>query len=196
MAWRRLVVREPAMLAVIEDLIKEYGEDGHAAVAGGARSGEEEASQTITEKILATLSQSKSSHPDQGRPAKENKVSTALQAGGSGATGGSKATKSGPLKEEENKSSVKSPKLSRTESMTERTVQKISKMVRGTSRSESRSKKTREPSTSPERNAGASNTKVDKVGKEEKREKNLTKEDKKNASAHEKREIFKSYKKD
>ena len=109
---------------------------------------------------------------------------------------------------------MKSPKLSRTESMTERTVQKISKMVRGTSRSESRSKKTREPSTSPqagalesERNsnpgAGSAATKFEKVGKEERREKNLTKEDKKNchgvtsgASAHEKREIFKTYKKD
>lgn len=39
----------------------------------------------------------------------------------------------------------KSPKLSRTDAMTERTVQKISKMVRGTSRSESRSKKKRGP---------------------------------------------------
>ena len=109
--------------------------------------------------------------------------------------------------EPDSKSSVKSPKLSRTESMTERTVQKISKMVRGTSRSESRSKKTREPSTSPqagplesERNStpGAVS-----ANKEERREKNLTKEDKKNchggpsgSSAHEKREIFKTYKKD
>jgi len=157
---------------------------------------EQEAAQTITEKILATLSQSKSSNPDQSRPAKENKNSTSVQAGSSGCVGGSKATKSGPFKEEENKSSVKSPKLSRTESMTERTVQKISKMVRGTSRSESRSKKTREPSTSPERNAGTSTAKADKVGKDEKREKIVTKEEKKNASAHEKREIFKSYKKD
>ena len=109
--------------------------------------------------------------------------------------------------EPDSKSNVKSPKLSRTESMTERTVQKISKMVRGTSRSESRSKKTREPSTSPqaesERNSNpgaGSGNRLDKVGKEERREKNLTKEDKKNChsgtSAHEKREIFKTYKKD
>lgn len=112
--------------------------------------------------------------------------------------------------EPDSKSSVKSPKLSRTESMTERTVQKLSKMVRGTSRSESRSKKTREPSTSPqagplesERNSNpgaVSANKFDKVGKEERREKNLTKEDKKHChsgpSAHEKREIFKTYKKD
>ena len=46
--------------------------------------------------------------------------------------------------------SVKSPKLSRTESMTERTVQKISKVIRGSSRSESRSKKShRDSSLSP-----------------------------------------------
>ena len=80
-------------------------------------------------------------------------------------------------------------------------------MVRGTSRSESRSKKTREPSTSPQSgtslesernsNSGASNpNKFDKSGKDEKRERNLAKEEKKTASAHEKREIFKSYKKD
>ena len=45
-----------------------------------------------------------------------------------------------------------------------------------------------------------SGNRLDKVGKEERREKNLTKEDKKNChsgtSAHEKREIFKTYKKD
>jgi len=80
-------------------------------------------------------------------------------------------------------------------------------MVRGTSRSESRSKKTREPSTSPqagtslesERNsntAASSASRLDKLGKDERREKNLTKDEKKNPSAHEKREIFKSYKKD
>ena len=144
-------------------------------------------------------------------------MSSSVQVGG---PGGNKVTKSGSFKEEvsrkeepDSKSSVKSPKLSRTESMTERTVQKLSKMVRGTSRSESRSKKTREPSTSPQAgplesernlNPGAvSANKFDKVGKEERREKNLTKEDKKNChsgpsgpSAHEKREIFKTYKKD
>ena len=194
---------------------------------------EQETAQSITDKILATVAtfktnetktektkaewrQSKSSNPDSQR-GKETKMSSSVQVGG---PGGNKVTKSGSFKEEvsrkeepDSKSSVKSPKLSRTESMTERTVQKLSKMVRGTSRSESRSKKTREPSTSPqagplesERNstAGAvSANKFDKVGKEERREKNLTKEDKKNchgvtsgASAHEKREIFKTYKKD
>ena len=194
---------------------------------------EQEKAQSITDKILATVAtfktnetktektkaewrQSKSSNPDSQR-GKETKMSSSVQVGG---PGGNKVTKSGSFKEEvsrkeepDSKSSVKSPKLSRTESMTERTVQKLSKMVRGTSRSESRSKKTREPSTSPqagplesERNstAGAvSANKFDKVGKEERREKNLTKEDKKNChsgpsgpSAHEKREIFKTYKKD
>merc|ERR1712025_1089823 len=89
---------------------------------------------------------------------------------------------------------VKSPKLSRTESMTERTVQKISKVIRGTSRSESRSKKNRDTSLSPK-------------GTKEVNEKNFVrkepicvnikksssvKEDKK--SAHEKREMFKSHK--
>jgi len=89
---------------------------------------------------------------------------------------------------------VKSPKLSRTESMTERTVSKISKVIRGTSRSESRSKKNRDTSLSPK-------------GTKEVNEKNFVrkepicvnikksssvKEDKK--SAHEKREMFKSHK--
>ena len=188
---------------------------------------EQETAQSITDKILATVAtfkttetktektkadwrQSKSSNPDSQR-SKETKISSSVQVGGSG---GIKVTKSGSFKEEvsrkeepDSKSNVKSPKLSRTESMTERTVQKISKMVRGTSRSESRSKKTREPSTSPqaesERNSNpgaGSGNRLDKVGKEERREKNLTKEDKKNChsgtSAHEKREIFKTYKKD
>ena len=181
---------------------------------------EQEKAQSITDKILATVAtfktnetktektkaewrQSKSSNPDSQR-GKETKMSSSVQVGG---PGGNKVTKSGSFKEEvsrkeepDSKSSVKSPKLSPPE--------KLSKMVRGTSRSESRSKKTREPSTSPqagplesERNstAGAvSANKFDKVGKEERREKNLTKEDKKNChsgpsgpSAHEKREIFK-----
>ena len=152
---------------------------------------EQESAQSITDKILATLSQSKSSNPDQPR-AKETKMSTSVLAGSSASVNSNKATKTSSCKEEETKSSVKSPKLSRTESMTERTVQKISKMVRGSSRSESRSKKTRETSNSPDR---LNNTvKAEKLGKDDKREKNLTKEDKKNAS--EKREIFKSYKKD
>jgi hypothetical protein len=44
----------------------------------------------------------------------------------------------------------KSPKLSRTESLGERTIQKISSVIRGSSRSDSRSKKTREASVSPQ----------------------------------------------
>merc|ERR1712156_978829 len=47
-------------------------------------------------------------------------------------------------------SAAKSPKLSRTESIGERTIQKISKVIRGSSRSDSRSKKTREASVSPQ----------------------------------------------
>ena len=123
---------------------------------------EQEKAQSITDKILATVAtfktnetktektkaewrQSKSSNPDSQR-GKETKMSSSVQVGG---PGGNKVTKSGSFKEEvsrkeepDSKSSVKSPKLSPPE--------KLSKMVRGTSRSESRSKKTREPSTSPQ----------------------------------------------
>jgi len=55
---------------------------------------------------------------------------------------------------------ARSPKLSRAESMTERTVQKISKVIRGTSRSESRSKKNRDSSLSPK----GGNSKEDSAG--------------------------------
>ena len=65
--------------------------------------------------------------------------------------------KSNSFKEEKSSSSsmesieaAKSPKLSRTESIGERTIQKISKVIRGSSRSDSRSKKTREASVSPQ----------------------------------------------
>jgi len=90
--------------------------------------------------------------------------------------------------------SVKSPKLSRTESMTERTVSKISKVIRGTSRSESRSKKNRESSLSPKGTKEANEKNV--VKKEPSsvsvKKSSSVKEDKK--SAHEKREMFKSHK--
>ena len=93
---------------------------------------------------------------------------------------------------------AKSPKVSRHESM-ERTVQRITKVIRGTSRSESRSKKNRETSTSPSKGAtckpeqhecsiktnqatGTSNSGGSKSNKKESGKKN----------AHEKREIFKS----
>merc|ERR1712106_361728 len=88
--------------------------------------------------------------------------------------------------------SVKSPKLSRTESMTERTVQKISKVIRGTSRSESRSKKNRDSSLSPK-----GGKEVEKSVKNENisvKKSSSIKDDRK--SAHEKREVFKSHKKD
>merc|ERR1712226_696140 len=115
-----------------------------------------------------------------------------------GGPGGIKVTKSGSFREEvsrkeepDSKSSVKSPKLSRTESMTERTVQKISKMVRGTSRSESRSKKHREPSSSPSKSVSAESEKEKSVScvRSDK-----AKEEKK--SAQEKREMFKSKQKE
>ena len=99
---------------------------------------------------------------------------------------------------ETNIQATKSPKISRHESM-ERTVQRITKVIRGTSRSESRSKKNRETSVSPNKgttsksdhasanlstasgaSGGASSS--TKSAKKEQGKKN----------AHEKREIFKS----
>ena len=150
-------------------------------------------SQSITDKILATFKHSDRSQG--GSQASSGPSSSSLQA-----KEGAKVTKSGSAKETEaaatkgpakeevrlkagsdsSASSVKSPKLSRTESMTERTVQKISKMVRGTSRSESRSKKTREPSSSPT------------LAPDHSQEKE--KETEKTRSAQEKRDMFKSKK--
>ena len=60
-----------------------------------------------------------------------------------------------------------SPKLARAESIGERTMQKISKVIRGTSRSDSRSKKSREASLSPQ---GAKSTKKTESTSKEKRE--------------------------
>ena len=45
------MVREPSMVVVIEDLIKEYGEEGHAAVAEAERRSEDEASQASAEAV-------------------------------------------------------------------------------------------------------------------------------------------------
>ena len=90
---------------------------------------------------------------------------------------------------------TKSPKVSRHESM-ERTVQRITKVIRGTSRSESRSKKHREPSISPSKGATpkvdqpCTNT-VASGGTITSNNKNTKKESGKK-NAHEKREIFKS----
>merc|ERR1711913_116974 len=81
-----------------------------------------------------------------------------------------------------------SPKLVRTESVTERTVQKFSKVirVRGTSRSDSRSRKKREPSLSPSKKDGCCSS--SSISKEEKK-KSPSQEKK---SAQEKREMFKT----
>jgi len=70
-------------------------------------------------------------------------------------------SKSDPKSSDSLSSLAKSPKLSRTESMTERTVQKITKVIRGTSRSESRSKKNRESSLSPKGGSHSSGKDVD-----------------------------------
>lgn len=67
----------------------------------------------------------------------------------SGSSPSSNVKKSNSFKEEKN-SENNSPKLTRTESIGERTMQKISKVIRGTSRSDSRSKKSREASLSPQ----------------------------------------------
>ncbi|TRY75715.1 hypothetical protein TCAL_08679 [Tigriopus californicus] len=94
-------------------------------------------------------------------------------------------------------SATKSPKLSRQESM-ERTMQRFTKAIRGTSRSDSRSKKNREASPSPKskgsvegRESGASATALTPSPYGPKEGKSSKKESKKNA--HEKREMFKSY---
>ena len=76
--------------------------------------------------------------------------------------------------------------------MTERTVQKISKVIRGTSRSESRSKKNRDSSLSPK--GGKELEKPTKNENNSVKKSSSVKDDKK--SAHEKREMFKSHKKD
>jgi len=97
-------------------------------------------------------------------------------------------------------SSTKSPKLSRTESMTERTVQKITKVIRGTSRSESRSKKNRDSSLSPKGGAsgkedGSATNKKTEVSTTSKKSTSAAaggKDDKK--SAVEKRKEFQTHK--
>ena len=92
---------------------------------------------------------------------------------------------------------TKSPKISRHESM-ERTVQRITKVIRGTSRSESRSKKNREASVSPNKGAtsktdqssGIVSTAATSTGTSSNTKSSKKEQGKKNA--HEKREIFKS----
>ena len=104
---------------------------------------------------------------------------------------GDKVVVDGKNKSSGDNSSVKSPKLSRTESMTERTVQKITKVIRGSSRSDSRSKKAREPSLSPK----AAKPDHDKTGtkKTDNVKPECKKADREKKSANEKREIFKSH---
>ena len=92
---------------------------------------------------------------------------------------------------------TKSPKISRHESM-ERTVQRITKVIRGTSRSESRSKKNRETSVSPskgtsktEQTSGNLTTASGASGGTSSNTKS-TKKDQGKKNAHEKREMFKS----
>ncbi len=86
-------------------------------------------------------------------------------------------------KKDSKDSGTKSPKVSRQESM-ERTVQRITKAIRGTSRSESRSKKKdREASPSPMKKKDK-----DKDGDEDK----LSRKDSLKKSAQEKREMYKT----
>merc|ERR1719507_2136936 len=75
------------------------------------------------------------------------KKSSSFRGGERGEDG--RGAKSDPKSSDSLSSLAKSPKLSRTESMPERTVSKITKVIRGTSRSESRSKKNRDSSLSP-----------------------------------------------
>jgi len=147
----------------------------------------------------------KCSERDMGARAKET-TSSQSTAGLSQNSTQTKIKKSGSFRDEtkkddgkkeevKNKNSgeacVKSPKLSRTESMTERTVQKISKVIRGTSRSESRSKKNRDSSLSPK-----GGKELEKSGKTETNVKKSSSVKDERKSAHEKREMFKSHKKD
>jgi len=116
------------------------------------------------EEMEAALSASSSSTPVTSvlKPKPESRVvkNLAQELGAFSKDVASSLKKSNSFKESEKSSSSssmesieaasKSPKLSRTESLGERTIQKISKVIRGSSRSDSRSKKTREASVSPQ----------------------------------------------
>ena len=103
------------------------------------------------------------------------------------------AKSSSTSSQEINVQATKSPKISRHESM-ERTVQRITKVIRGSSRSESRSKKNREASSSPSKgnssktDTATSHVTVTNSGSDNKSSKKEV--GKKNAN--EKREMFKS----
>ena len=107
------------------------------------------------------------------------------------------AKSSSTSSQEINVQATKSPKVSRHESM-ERTVQRITKVIRGTSRSETRSKKNRETSVSPSKGNnskaelhGGTNSAAPVAGGASGSNKSTKKESGKK-NAHEKREIFKS----
>ena len=79
-----------------------------------------------------------SSQPPSPQPSvtttKLKKSSSFRGGGGEREEDGGRGAKSDPKCSDSLSSLAKSPKLSRTESMTERTVQKITKVIRGTSR--------------------------------------------------------------
>ena len=89
-----------------------------------------------------------------GNGGTDSKPSSIDKGANSGSSGESK-------KSSTDNASVKSPKLSRAESMTERTVQKISKAIRGSSRSESRSKKSQRDSSLSPKGPGSVSAKSD-----------------------------------
>merc|ERR1711872_1005885 len=150
-----------------------------------------------SDKLKQDRCSSKCAERELGARAKETN-SSQLTSGSSQNSAQTKIKKSGSFRDETKKddgkkeevksknsgdSGVKSPKLSRTESMTERTVQKISKVIRGTSRSESRSKKNRDSSLSPK--GGKETEKSGKAENNSVKKSSSVKDDKK--SAHEKR---------
>lgn len=124
---------------------------------------EMEAAASCTSSSLASTPSSTSSHVTSVlKPKPESRVvkNLAQELGAFSKDVASSLKKSNSFKEttdkpasaaqEEASEATKSPKLSRTESIGERTMQKISKVIRGSSRSDSRSKKTREGSLSPQ----------------------------------------------
>ena len=148
-----------------------------------------------------------------GNGGTDSKPSSIDKGANSGSSGESK-------KSSTDNASVKSPKLSRAESMTERTVQKISKAIRGSSRSESRSKKSQRDSSLSPKGPGSVSAKSDndltKCGgsssfatgsssiisttaaakrneQQGKMDSGKKTSDKEKKSANEKREIFKSH---
>ena len=152
---------------------------------------EEEGEEATNEAITSTVTSISSSLTSVLKPKPESRVvkNLAQELGAFSKDMASSLKKSSSFKEEKTSSTASvasassldslntepaksSPKLNRTESIGERTMQKISKVIRGSSRSESRSKKTRETSLSP---TGTKDSKS-----------------KKDLSSKEKRDLFKS----